>query len=248
MGTNVRHATHLTLAIAIIVSAIWAAPLGAQEMPSYARPATSAAAATEIIHGRIASVNGAWRIVVADDRGYNDDVALAQGTIINPTGLTLAPGMTVTIRGYNAGSSFAAIEIDTDYNYNGPAPMAAYYGPDYWYPGYAYGYGPAFSLGFAGGIGTSILIEQPFFFAHHFHGRPIVIVPPATFARPTRHILATQPAAPVSEPASGYANRSMRQQLPAAPISRSAAAPPTPVTRSAPPPATRTDTSSSRRR
>lgn len=227
MGTNVRHATHLTLAIAVIASAIWAAPLGAQEMPSYARPAASAAAAAEIIHGRIVSVNGAWRIVVADDRGYNDDVALAQGTIINPTGLTLAPGMTVTIHGYNAGSSFAAIEIDTDYNYNGSAPMAAYYGPDYWYPGYAYGYGPAFSLGFAGGIGTSILIEQPFFFAHHFHGRPIVIVPPpATFTRPTRHILAT---------ASGVANRSMRQQLTAAPVTRSA-------------PATRTDTSSSRRR
>ncbi len=35
-----------------------------------------------------------------------------QGTVINPTGLPLQNGMRVTIYGYNAGSTFAANEID----------------------------------------------------------------------------------------------------------------------------------------
>ncbi len=38
---------------------------------------------------------------------------LHQGTIINPTGLTLEPGMNVTIDGYADGSNFDAMEIDT---------------------------------------------------------------------------------------------------------------------------------------
>jgi hypothetical protein len=76
--------------------------------------------------------------------------------VINPTGLSLATGMSVTISGYNAGSSFDANEIDTPYAYDGPI----YYGG---YPGYDYGFffggrpfrgdyhGGGFRSGFHGG-------------------------------------------------------------------------------------------------
>ena len=103
----------------------------------------------ETIHGRIYSINATFEITVTDDNGYMDNIELHQGTIINPTGLTLAPGMEVTITGFGAGSVFSANEIDTPYAYEGPAPVSVYYGPGWWYPGYSYGYGPSFVLDFA---------------------------------------------------------------------------------------------------
>jgi hypothetical protein len=138
----------------------------AQDLPSYARPA--AASADETVHGRIRSVDGAFRITVDDDRGFVDEVRLRPGTIINPTGLTLASGMSVTILGYNAGTDFDANEIDTPYTYDGPLPEPYYYGAGYWYPGFAYGYGPAFglSLVFGSGYGAWSFAHRPFW------GRP----------------------------------------------------------------------------
>jgi hypothetical protein len=59
---------------------------------------------------------------------------------------------------------FDAIEIDTPYSYDGPPPDPVYYGPGYWYPGFAYGYGPAFSLGW--GFGSVVVVQRP------FYGRP----------------------------------------------------------------------------
>lgn len=50
--------------------------------------------------------------------------------------------MSVTIIGYNAGSVFQANEIDTPYSYPGPPVVPVYYGPGWWYPGFAYGWGP----------------------------------------------------------------------------------------------------------
>ena len=130
----------------------------AQDVPSYANP--SYASSDETIHGRILSIDGTFDIRVTDDRGFVDSVHLHQGTIINPTGLTLAPGMSVTITGYNAGQSFEANEIDAPYAYDGPAPVPQYYGPGWWYPGYAYGYGPSFSLILAFGNGR-------WYYEHH---------------------------------------------------------------------------------
>jgi hypothetical protein len=144
------------------------APLAAaaqDDVPSYARPAV--VSTDETIHGQIRSVDGAFTISVADDRGFIDNVELHQGTIINPTGLTLSPGMSVTIVGYNAGDTFAANEIDTPYTYDGPLPAPAYYGPGYWCPGFAYGYGPSFSLGIIIGGGSSWSYEH-----RPFRGRP----------------------------------------------------------------------------
>jgi hypothetical protein len=100
------------------------------------------------IQGTVSSIDGTWNITVNDSSGYSDNIALHQGTIINPTGLTLEPGMNVTIDGYSDGSSFDATEIDTPYQYNGPAPVAVYYGSGAWYPGYAEGWGPSFTLAF----------------------------------------------------------------------------------------------------
>jgi hypothetical protein len=118
--------------------------------------------ASQTIQGQIVAINGTWNITVHDANGYADSVALHQGTIINPTGLTLEPGMNVTIDGYADGPNFDAMEIDTPYQYQGPPPVAVYYGPGAWYPGYAYGWGPSFNLVF--NIGTRSWNQRPFYF------------------------------------------------------------------------------------
>jgi hypothetical protein len=155
------------LGIAAVAVTAALAPLGAaaQDVPSYASP--TYASTDETIHGRIRSVDGAFNITVDDDRGFVDNVELHAGTIINPTGLTLAAGMSVTIAGYNAGSAFNANEIDTPYTYGGPLPSPVYYGPGYWYPGFGYGYGPSFFVAVViGGGGPWHCVQHP------FYGRP----------------------------------------------------------------------------
>jgi hypothetical protein len=69
----------------------------AQDAPSYAQPAGQPVAEDGQIQGRISSFDGGYNLIVQDDRGYTDNVQLHDGTIINPTGLTLAPGMVVSI-------------------------------------------------------------------------------------------------------------------------------------------------------
>jgi hypothetical protein len=97
--------------------------------PTYARPILpSSNNNEEAIHGRISSFDGKYHIEVRDDRGFIDNVELHQGTVINPTGLSLQPGMLVTIMGYNRGHVFAAQEIDTPYQTYGPVPMVYPYG------------------------------------------------------------------------------------------------------------------------
>ena len=109
----------------------------AQSVPSYATQQTSA---YQNIHGRIASFYGGYNLTVRDERGYIDNVRMHPGTIINPPGLTLAPGMVVSVLGYNAGSYFSANEIDTPYLFYGGVPYYVGHPWDY--------YGPSISLGF----------------------------------------------------------------------------------------------------
>jgi hypothetical protein len=121
-------------------------PLAAYaQVPSYAQ--ASGANNEETIRGRIASLSGQFNLAVRDDRGFIDSVQMHPGTIINPTGLSLAPGMSVTILGYSRGKVFAANEIDTaymeSYEY---APVYAYGADPYWdlnigplYGGWGYG-------------------------------------------------------------------------------------------------------------
>jgi hypothetical protein len=183
-------------ALAMISSGIsvQAQPLPNQTLPSYAQPN-----AEQTIKGRINAIVDAFNITVLDDNGYLDNVRLHRGTIINPTGLTLAAGMLVTILGYNAGTYFEANEIDTPYRYSGALPPPVYYGPGWWYPGYVYGYGPAWSLVI--GVGGTIVrspfphhapyIHPPYprpYVSHPYVGRPPISHPPAPHTRyPTQH-------------------------------------------------------------
>jgi len=106
------------------------------DVPSYAE----APPQDEQIRGRIVSFDGAYSLQVRDERGFVDNVQLHQGTIINPTGLTLAPGMIVSILGYNSGSFFAANEVDTPYTFDAGIPYYAGHPWDY--------YGPTIGLSF----------------------------------------------------------------------------------------------------
>jgi hypothetical protein len=128
--------------IAALIAALFlAAPLAAsaQNAPSYGAPVDDGNGDAQI-HGRVLAFDGGYNVQVRDEQGYVDNVQLHQGTIINPTGLTLAPGMVVSILGYNAGAFFAANEIDTPYQFSAGLP---YYGGHPW--NY---YGPSVSLGF----------------------------------------------------------------------------------------------------
>ena len=144
--------------LARIASSILVAAFAVAALPAIA---SAQVAPGEQIQGTIQSINGTWNITVLDANGYLDNVGLHQGTIINPTGLTLAPGMSVTILGYTDGNVFEANEIDTPYQYAGPLPTPVYYGPGWWYPGFAYGYGPSFSLSLNFGGGGWVVARQP---------------------------------------------------------------------------------------
>ena len=175
------------LAIAGLVLPTFAA---AQDMPSYAQPNRD-----ETIHGRVSSVNGTFNISVRDDRGFIDNVELHQGTIINPTGLTLEPGMNVTIIGIPNGGEFDANEIDTPYHYGGPVPAPVYLGPGWWYPGFPYGYGPAFGLTLVFGGGGFFFEHRPFIgrpFAFDRFGRPGPVVG-ARVPLSTGHVRSVEP-------------------------------------------------------
>lgn len=152
----------LALATAGVPAAAFAQS-GSSDVPSYAH--ASSATDEETIHGQIVSFDGADSLQLHDDRGFIDNIQLQQGTIINPTGARLQPGMSVTIRGINSGAVFAANQIDTPNQSNTAASVApdayAYPYPIYPYPVYGYPYGPTFSFGI--GIGP--------FYGRGFYGR-----------------------------------------------------------------------------
>jgi hypothetical protein len=125
-------------------AAITTLPAAASPLPTYA-----SAAGDETIRGTVASIDGKYDISVRDTRGFIDHVSLHQGTIINPTGLELAPGQSVTIHGISSGSTFAANEIDTPYQNLVAVPL---YGYPYGYP-YGWGWGPAYHVGLHFGRG-----------------------------------------------------------------------------------------------
>jgi hypothetical protein len=143
--SHITNTPSSVLPAAAILAALTAVPVAAsaQNAPSYATAGDPA------IRGIVSSVDGKYQIHVRDRRGYIDNVSLHQGTIINPTGLQLAPGESVTIYGRPSGSAFLANEIDV------PAAVAydPYgYGAEYGYPGYRYGPGWGYG-GFGFGLG-----------------------------------------------------------------------------------------------
>jgi hypothetical protein len=123
-------------AAVIALAAVFPIRAHAQTVPSYADGASTTANGEENVHGRVVSFDGAYNMQVRDNRGYVDNVELHQGTIINPTGITLQPGMVVSVLGYNSGSYLAANEIDTPYTFYSGIPYWEghpwnYYGPTY---------------------------------------------------------------------------------------------------------------------
>jgi len=118
-----HHSLKAAAAAAVLALAPLAVPLGAAAQPAPppppAGPAAQAPAPSyarasrdQRIDGTVVNFDGKYSVTLRDRRGYLDNVELHQGTVINPTGLTLQNGMPVTIYGYNAGRTFAANEID----------------------------------------------------------------------------------------------------------------------------------------
>jgi hypothetical protein len=156
------------LALATAGAFLLPAVASAQPVPSYATQSAPGYAShdDQQIHGTIASLDGKYRVYVRDDRGYVDTVELHDGTVINPTGIPLEPGMPVTIYGRPNGKSFDANQIDApndvsddngpgDYGYDA-GPDAGYVNPyPYYsyYPAYALSYPAFISLGFGYGGG-----------------------------------------------------------------------------------------------
>lgn len=143
---------HALAAVAFIgaIGLLASAPAAAQPVPSYATGSTD-----ETIQGTISAINGPYALSVRDSRGFVDNVTLHQGTIINPTGLTLEPGQSVTIAGHNDGKTFSANEIDTPYQTLSAVPIYpayGYYGGPFWGPSYHLGlrFGRGFGFGFRG--------------------------------------------------------------------------------------------------
>jgi hypothetical protein len=132
-------------ALAATLFALPFAPLAARAQAAPAAPPSYAHRNTdETVKGRIENFDGHYHLTVRDQRGFIDNIELHQGTIINPTGLTLQKGMAVTVIGHNEGNALAANEIDTPYHYEPGLYPYGYYG----YPGYD------FALGFGfGGYG-----------------------------------------------------------------------------------------------
>ncbi|SRR5665213_71041 len=168
------------------------ASVAAQSAPPYARPESVPANGIETIHGVIESIEGPYRISVRDDRGFIDDVTLRQGTIINPRGLRLRPGMIVTISGYVSASTLTADQIDSPSQYDAGPPGGSYYGsyPDYYDYGQYYGGVP---------VETTTIIVQP--------GNPSQSPPPVRrgiepprFGRPVRHPLDGKVESPPPQP------------------------------------------------
>jgi hypothetical protein len=181
-----------------------AAPLAAQaqEVPTYA----TSAQADQQIQGRITGFDGGYNLAVLDDNGYTDNVALHDGTVINPTGLTLAPGMIVNILGYNEGSVFDANEVDTPYTIDNAVPYYAghpwdYYGPtiglSFFFGNTGWWHGPRFERG---GFDRGVAFDR----GSRVEGRPNNVIV-NNFARPAQ----TRIAAPVfhAPDNSGFAGR-----------------------------------------
>jgi hypothetical protein len=112
-----------TLALAAAVATVPMAGLAASNYAASPGPS---------IQGMIVSIPGKYSIEVQTPSGKVDDVSLHQGTIINPTGITLEPGFHVRIYGYPNNGTFLANEIDTPYHYFQQSYVAA----PYWGPGW----------------------------------------------------------------------------------------------------------------
>ncbi len=170
-----------------VLALAFAAPHAASaDLPSYARPAQS-----ESVHGVIDGFIGKNRLTLRDEHGYLDDVTMHHGFVIRPSGVQLAIGMEVTIRGHASGKTFDADEIDVadryvteqqESPYVSSVPAAPYVPNDTYYDTGAYGgygtYAPAVPYAYpyygSGAYGWNatypvIIVAPP----HHRVGPPV---------------------------------------------------------------------------
>jgi hypothetical protein len=106
-----------------LIGAILAAPQVAPAQPF----------ADEHIRGTVESFDGQEQLMLRDERGFLDDVAIGHDTRITPRGTRLVPGMRIAITGYNGGRWFDAVSIQvlqsspssTLPSYAAPAPAPA---------------------------------------------------------------------------------------------------------------------------
>jgi len=97
-------------ALAAVAGLAAAAPAASQADPYYGPPPSAHSVATrDYVRGRVGYFNRFDMTVWVD--GRNVPVALHQGTIIHPTGLTLDRGMYVGINGFWDGGRFQADRI-----------------------------------------------------------------------------------------------------------------------------------------
>jgi hypothetical protein len=137
----VKHFATVAAVLILLASGAANAQVPQYDIPTYAHPPEAVAGSDDLqIRGRIVNFDGEFGVTVRDERGFLDSVRMHPGTIINPTGIRLEPGMIVSIIGYNAGPYLDANELDTPYTYYGGIP---YYGGHPW--NY---YGPGIALGF----------------------------------------------------------------------------------------------------
>jgi hypothetical protein len=96
--------------LAALLLAAPASPAGAQVAPAYGYPLGDRTLRGVVVRFK----PGTYDLGLLDERGNVDEVALHDGTIIFPIGLTLQPGMRVRIRGAAANGAFRANLIDAE--------------------------------------------------------------------------------------------------------------------------------------
>jgi hypothetical protein len=143
----------LTFAVAFSAAALVSPALAiAQTSPDQPLP-------NETIKGTIVSWTSDETLWLSDDRGYNDAVSVGEQTAIAPGRSALVPGARVTIRGYNGGRWFDALQINVTGAGTAVAPAQAppaasqlasdpppAYAP---YPAYPYAYGYPYAYAYA---------------------------------------------------------------------------------------------------
>jgi hypothetical protein len=91
----------------LIVAALVLPVTAGADTPNY-----TAVSGTQLIHGTITSINGKYGLTLRDDRSGLDSVTMHRGTIIDPVGLQLKPGLQVAVAGHADKDTFDANEID----------------------------------------------------------------------------------------------------------------------------------------
>jgi len=83
----------------------------------------SSAVEERILRGRIASMPAARELILSDDEGCLEHVAISAATLVTPAGLRLSVGMRVTIRVRQDKQQLIATTIHAHYVYNPTEPV-----------------------------------------------------------------------------------------------------------------------------